>query len=98
MQKINLKLTHKLAGLVGLCLLTIILVAGSFLMVNRNLMTDDRMDKVQNLVESAHSIVAANRQQVLDGEMTEEQAKAVSLATLEQMRYGDNGYLVIERF
>jgi methyl-accepting chemotaxis protein len=95
MRKINLKLTHKLAGLVGLCLLTIMLVAGSFLLVNRNLMTNDRMDKVQNLVESAHSIVAANNQKVQDGELTEEEAKTLSMSTIEQMRYGNNGYLWI---
>ncbi len=93
MRKFNLKLTHKLAGLVGLCLMTIILVAGSFLLVNRNIMINDRMDKVQSLVESAHAIVDANRQEVMEGDMTEEQAKAVSLSTLEQMRYGDDGYL-----
>ncbi|MBE0501442.1 MAG: cache domain-containing protein, partial [Desulfuromonadales bacterium] len=94
MRKINLKLTHKLAGLVCLCLLTIVLVAGAFLLVNRNLMMTDRMDQIQNLVETAHAIVAANRLEVMEGDMTEEQAKAVSLSTIEQMRYdGDSGYL-----
>ena len=76
MRKINLKLTHKLAGLVGLCLLTIMLVAGSFLLVNRDLMTTDRMDKVQNLVESAHSITDVDGYYFTVGSVISEETEA----------------------
>ncbi|GGS96428.1 chemotaxis protein [Planobispora rosea] len=54
-----------------------------------------RKTKVQNLVETAHSVVAGYHAQAEKGVLTTEQAQAAALAAVRAMRYGDGDYFWI---
>nr|WP_260408548.1 methyl-accepting chemotaxis protein [Planomonospora venezuelensis] len=54
-----------------------------------------RKTKIQNLVETAHSIIAGYHDQAEKGALTDEQARAAALAAVRAMRYGDGDYFWI---
>ena len=95
MKNLNLKLTHKMTILVLLCIATLIGVATSAMIINKNDMMEGRKQKTQHLVETAHSTVNYFYEQARKGVMTQENAKAAALAAIEAQRYDDGGYFWI---
>lgn len=88
----DLKIQHKLTVLVMTCLMTIVVLAVVTLMQNKSNMMADRKAKTQDLVESAYSIVGNFYEAYQTGELTEEEAKAAALKTLQGMRYDGQNY------
>ncbi len=88
----DLKIQHKLTVLVMTCLMTIIVLAAVTLMQNKSNMMADRKAKTQDLVESAYSIVSNYHEAYKAGELTEQEAQAAALKTLEGMRYDGQNY------
>ena len=59
-----------------------------------NLMSD-RREKVQQLVNSTHSLIADFEKDVRDGIISEDEAKKLALKRVGKMRYGNNDYFWI---
>ena len=95
MKNFNIKLTHKMTILVLLCMATLIGVATSAMVVNKNSMMDGRKQKTQHLVETAHSTINHFHTLASKGVMTQEAAKEAALAALEAQRYDESGYFWI---
>ena len=95
MKNLNLKLTHKMTLLVLLCMATLIGVATSAMIINKDSMMEGRKQKTQHLVESSYSTINYFYQQALKGAMTEAAAKTAALAAVETQRYDESGYFWI---
>ena len=91
----KLKIVQKLWLMLSLSLLTILLVSGFFLVKGRERTMEDRQVRLRNLVEAAYATTDYYYQQTQNGEMTEEDARSRAMNLIEQVRYGDNGYLWI---
>lgn len=91
----NMKIVHKLWLMLGLSLLTLLLITGFFLIESRDRTMEDRKVKLRNLVESAHATSDYYYQQAQKGLLTGDEARRRAMTMIEQMRYGDNGYLWI---
>ena len=76
-----------LASVVGMVGIVVV----SLQSLHANLM-NDRREKVQQLVNSAYSLVAEFQKDAKDGIISEDEAKKLVLKRLSQMRYGDNDY------
>lgn len=91
----NMKIVHKLWLMLGLSLVTLLLITGFFLFESRERTMEDRKVKLRNLVESAYATTDYYYRQVQDGILTDDQARTQAMGLIEQMRYGENGYLWI---
>lgn len=91
----NLKIVQKLWLMLGLSLFTLLLIAGFFLIETRDRTMGDRKVKLRNLVESAYSTTDYYYRQVQQGNLTDDEARRQAMVTIEQMRYGETGYLWI---
>ena len=95
MKTLNLKLTHKMTLLVLLCMATLIGVATSAMIINKDSMMEGRKLKTQHLVESAYSTINYFYEEANKGTMTEAAAKSAALAAVEAQRYDEGGYFWI---
>lgn len=91
----NLKIVQKLWLMLGLSLLTLLLLAGFFLLESRERTMEDRKVKLRNLVEAAYATTDYYSRQAQDGMLTVDEAQSRAMGVIEQMRYGENGYLWI---
>lgn len=82
-----------LAGILGM----VVTVSYSALTLKQNLM-QDRMNKTQDLVESAHGLLSYFYAVMQAGTMTEAEAKTASIEAIKMMRYENNGYFWINDF
>jgi len=88
----NMSLNKRLiATIVATCGALILLFAG-VLYAERNLLLNDRQEKVRNLVEVAHGVIAQHEKWVTDGKMPLEAAQASALAVIRNMRYDGTEY------
>jgi len=91
----KLKIVQKLWLMLGLALLSLLLVTGFFLLESRERSMAERKVQLRSLVESAYATTEYFYQQAQEGRLTPEQARGRAMQLIEQMRYGDNGYLWI---
>jgi len=91
----NLKIVQKLWLMLGLPLLALTLITGFFLLDSRDQTIEDRKVKLRNLVEAAHATTDYYYQRSQSGELSVEAARTQAMGLIEQMRYGENGYLWI---
>ena len=75
-----------IATIVATLVALTVLVAG-VLYAERALLLSDRQEKVRNLVEVAHGVIAQHEKAVSDGKMSLEAAQASALAVVRNMRY-----------
>lgn len=92
---VNLKLSQKMAVLIGTVMLGIVAVAAMSLHQMHRDLLDARKVMVKNLVESSYQILAKYEADVRLGRMTEADAKQSALATIKSQRYGDGNYFWI---
>jgi methyl-accepting chemotaxis protein len=95
MNNLTLKLTHKMTLLVLLCMATLIGVATSAMIINKDSMMEGRKQKTQHLVETAHSTISYFHAQASKGVMSQESAKLSAIAAIEAQRYDEGGYFWI---
>ncbi len=72
----------------------IVVVAWALLMF-REIMMEDRRDKLRNIIETAVGIAESYRKQAEDGTLSRDAAMAAAAKALEAMRYDDGGYLFV---
>lgn len=68
-------------------IIALILLFAGVLYTERSLLLKDRQEKVRNLVEVAHGVIAQHEKAVSEGKMTLEVAQASALSVLRNMRY-----------
>ncbi|WP_371322604.1 methyl-accepting chemotaxis protein [Dechloromonas sp. ZY10] len=93
MQKMSLR-----GKLTAMTLATIVALVALFavLLINeRNLMMEDRQDKVRNLVEVAHSTIGHYEQLAKNGSLSVEDAKKAAKEALRPLRYDKTEYFWI---
>ncbi|MBK7768636.1 MAG: cache domain-containing protein [Sulfuritalea sp.] len=78
--------TRLIATIVATLIALIVLFAG-VLYAERGLLLSDRQEKVRNLVEVAHGVIAQHAKAVNEGRMSLEDAQAGALAVVRNMRY-----------
>lgn len=83
----------KLSVLLGGAVLVIFTLIGVSLYQNRDIMLSERKALLQNIIESATSIVGFYNDRVLTGELTLAEAQKRAKKTLLAVRYGEVGYL-----
>ncbi len=86
---------QRLAMMTALALVGFVLLAVITLAQQHNSLLETQYEKTQQLVESAHSILAYYHNKQTSGELNEEQAKTQALAQISALRYGDNNYFWI---
>ncbi len=74
--------------LVGLTLLGLIVLSLVSLLKMKETMLDDRKEKTRNLVEVGIGILNYHHQLVVDGKLSEEDAKKAARDSLRKLRYG----------
>jgi len=92
----NKSVRTRLMVLVGIVVLGVTAVAGGSLFNLRETMVADQKDKIRDLVDSAHGVVAHYYQEFRDGKVSEAEAKRLARETLRPLRFdGDSGYFFI---
>jgi methyl-accepting chemotaxis protein len=88
----HLRISRKLALLIGLGLLALVFSTAQVLAALRREMLDDRQVKTRHLVEVAYGVIADYGDQVSAGKMTDDDAKAAALRALGKLRYAGTEY------
>src|SRR5512144_3069352 len=88
----NLRISRKLALLIGLGLLALVFSTAQVLAALRREMLEDRQVKTRHLVEVAYGVIADYGDQVSAGKLTEDDAKAGALRALGKLRYAGTEY------
>ena len=83
--------TRLLATILATVIALIVLFAGA-LYTERSLLLKDRQEKVRNLVEVAHGVIAQHEKAAGEGKMSREAAQAGALAVIRNMRYDNIEY------
>ena len=91
----NLRIRIKLLLIVGCALFGIVLLASMSLLFLKQDLQRERELKTRHLVESAHSILGFYQRMAAEGKVSQQQAKALAMAAVKAMRYGENGYFWI---
>jgi len=91
----NLNIRSKILMVVATSFLGIALIVGAALFNLNSAFIDGRKIKVQQLTETAYSVVARHEAEVRNGHISEEQGKSDAIAELRAMRYGSNDYFWI---
>ncbi len=88
----NIRIASKLVAVI--CLMVAGLIITLWLALNSIYadLLDGRKVKVQQLIESAYSLVARYESEVRSGRLTEDAAQQAALADIRAMRYGSNDY------
>ncbi|QQR69601.1 MAG: cache domain-containing protein [Alphaproteobacteria bacterium] len=89
----NLRIGTRLAIIVGVMALGMIGICAFALQTERASMINEHKDMLRNLVEQAHSTVAAYQKAAEKGELTEAEAQKRALATIASMRYDGTNYI-----
>lgn len=89
----NLKIGIRLWMIVLAAVACIIVVAAIALMETQDDLLESRKLKTEHIVNVAHSVVVKYHERATSGELSEADAKAAALASIESMRYADVEYL-----
>ena len=91
----GMTLRSKLVAVTTATVLALCLLFGLLLHTERQQLLADRQEKVRNLVETAHALIAHHEKQARDGRMTQEAAREAALMALRALRYDKNEYFWI---
>ena len=91
-------LRGKLAAMTVATILALIALIAVVLINSRNELLNDRKEKVRNLVETAHSQIAAYDQQVKAGKLELAAAQQLAMESLRQARYDGKEYFWINDY
>lgn len=91
----NLRVAQKLTLLVVGALVAVVSITAIFLVLQKDIMLEDRKIKTRNLVESAHTVLVHFHAQTESGELSVEQAQLAAMKTVEAMRYNEKDYFWI---
>lgn len=91
----RLTIASKLAGITGLALLGLFVVAAFSLHSLSDTLMQDRQQNVRQQVETAHGVIAGYHRQVAEGRLTEQAAQAAAAEAISQLRFGDGNYFWI---
>ncbi len=86
------RVSTRMQMLVGLTLLGLIVLSLVSLLKMKETMLDDRKEKTRNLVEVGIGILNYHHQLVVDGKLSEEDAKKAARDSLRKLRYGHDDY------
>jgi len=88
-----MSLRARLLWLIAMAALLLCVLGTINVFTQRNIMLQDRQDKIRNQVESALGVVGYFEQQVASGKMQQPQAQALAAAALSAVRYDSKEYL-----
>jgi len=94
----GLRVSTRIYVLIGLTLLGLLTLCVIALFQLKNSMMEDRMAKIRNLVEYAHTQLAYYEDQARSGKMSLEQAQAQAKDSLRKARYDEKEYFWINDF
>ena len=94
----GLSLRSKLAAMTIATILALIALIAVVLINSRDELLNDRKEKVRNLVETAHSQIAAYDQQVKAGKLELGAAQQLAMESLRHARYDDKEYFWINDY
>ena len=88
----TLSLNARLIAIIVATLVALVVLFAGVLYAERGLLLGDRQEKVRNLVEVAHGVIAQHEKAVDEGKMSLEVAQASALAVVRNMRYDSVEY------
>ena len=91
----NMKVAQKLTLLVIGALIAVISITAIFLVLQKDVMLEDRKTKTRNLVESAYTVLEHFQAKAASGELTKDEAQAAAMQAVEAMRYNEKDYFWI---
>jgi methyl-accepting chemotaxis protein len=91
----QISISAKLAGITGLALLGLLVVATFSLHTLGETLMLDRKQAVQHQVETAYGIIAGYHRQASEGAISESQAQAAAAGAIAQLRFGEDDYFWI---
>jgi methyl-accepting chemotaxis protein len=94
----RLTIAKRLGLLISSALVGIVLLVAAFLYSERVLLMQERQLGLQQAVQTAHGIVSHYYDLAAKGEMSEDDAKRVAIATIKSLRYGTKEYFFIQDF
>jgi methyl-accepting chemotaxis protein len=81
--------------LTGICVVSLIVLFLVVLQTERNLLLEDRKEKVRNLVETVHTMIGNYEALAREGKMSVEDAKQAAIAEVRALRYDKVEYFWI---
>ena len=88
----GMTVARRLGLLVALAFAGVVVLALVFIASERRLLMHERQDAVRQTVEVAHGLVAMAHKEMLEGKLSEGDAKRRALEALRQLRYSGNEY------
>jgi methyl-accepting chemotaxis protein len=88
----NMSLNTRLLATILATVIALIVLFAGVLYTERSLLLKDRQEKVRNLVEVAHGVIAQHEKAAGEGKMSREAAQAGALAVIRNMRYDNIEY------
>ncbi len=95
MQARHLSLNARLVATILAILFALAALFAGVLYTERNLLLQDRQEKIRSLVEAAYGVVAYYEAEARAGKLPLEAAQTAALATVRMMRYDSNEYFWI---
>ena len=92
------KISHRLGLMVGLAIACVVAYGAFQNWQLHNHLFEEKRLQTQQLVESAHAVLAYFHEASTTGKLSEQDAKHAAAAALESMRYGASGYFWINDF
>ena len=77
----------KFLWLTGITVLSLVVLFAVVLATEKSLLMQDRQEKVRNLVEVAHGLVAHYDKQVQAGKLSKEEAQQAAIAAIKDLRH-----------
>mgnify|MGYP000035297776 CR=1 FL=1 len=94
----RLTIKQRMAIMVGIIIIGLFFQSGFSLYHQDKSLNQQQREKVQHLVESAHSIIEHYYQRSQDGTLTKAQAQKSALEAVKAMRYAGNDYFWVNDF
>ncbi|NWF67330.1 MAG: cache domain-containing protein [Campylobacterales bacterium] len=91
----NLTLKQKILTIVSLSLFTIVVTSFLSLMTQKEIMIQEKKEKLKNVVEVGESIIKYNYKLFKDGKISEDEAKQNAISMIKSLRYNEKEYIWI---
>lgn len=85
----------RLYALVGIGIMGLIIVSTLGVAQLRSTMMADRLSGIKSIAESARTVLQAYHDKATNGEMSEDQAKAMAFSVLDSIRYNGENYVFV---
>ncbi|TAN42904.1 MAG: bacteriohemerythrin [Nitrospirae bacterium] len=91
----NLSTKAKLAAITVITILSVSVVAVGFLMSLKNTLYEEKRNSIRIVVDTAYALISHYNELAKNGAMSEDEAKAASLAAVKALRYDSKEYFWI---